>query len=214
MKIRIKILETEKEIALRIGNALIPQVRSYMQSRINKIRKGLPDVISSAIINSPEYADILGGRLRYELGIPDPNAKLSGLLQIWTQNLSVTYSPPVVISSGQVKSALSIGMIKTDFSDVLGTEYAMVYDSNRGYTLPWLEWLLLDGSVPIVRDHKVVIGSNPRSRTGMALMRESRNSYWSVPKKFAGTQNDNWITRAMDMYRDQIYDFIKKAMEQ
>jgi hypothetical protein len=212
-KITIKVLESNKEIAISIGNALLPQVRKYMQSSVSKMKKGLPDIVNVAIINSPEYASILGGRLRYELGIPDPETKLSGLLQVWSNNISVTYTPPVVLSNGGVRSSITIGMIKTDFSDVLGTDYALVYDNERGYALPWLKWLLLDGSVPIVRSHQVVIGPSSKSRTGMAVMRENANSAWGVPKKFAGTQRDNWITRAIDASRDQIYNFIEKAME-
>ena len=212
MRFSIKIIESDKEIALRIGNALIPQVRQYMSKTMDKIRKGLPDIIYQAIISSPEYSSILSGLLKYEFGIPDSLSKLDGLLNVWTQNLSVTYTPPLVNYNGSVSSSVTIAMIKSDFSDVLGTDYASVVDRKRGYILPWLSWLLLEGSVTIVNGHQVIFGSNPRSRTGLAVMRKGGNG-WKVPKRFAGTSNDNWITRAIASSEKDIYNFIQKAMK-
>ena len=209
-RMNIKVLESNKEIAMRIGSALLPDVKLYMQGCVKNIKQGLPPLLYAAIINSPEYASVLGGQLRYELGIPNPSQVLSGLLNIWTSNLFVTYVPPVVSSNGRIKSSISANMVKVDFSDVLGSEYASIYDTGRGYTLPWLKWLLLDGSAAIIKNHSVVIGPNSRSRTGMAVMRETSKS-WGVPKQFAGTESDNWITRSIDLYREEIEKFIEKA---
>ena len=211
MKLKVEILESSKEISQKIGQALVPQINAYMTSAMNKIEKQLPDVLKEAIENSPEYSSILGGRLRYEFGIPDPSAKLSGLLEIWTTSVSATHSRAIVDANGKIKSYFSVEMVKADFSDVLGSNYAFVYDNKRGYTLPWLEWLLLEGSVSLVKNHSVVMQANPRSRTGMALMKVS-NSSWEVPSQYAGTISDNWITRSLEAAKDDIYNLIKKAM--
>jgi hypothetical protein len=211
MKFRIRIAESDKMISEKIGNALIPEARKYMKKNMDNVKKSLPAKIYSIIVSSPEYSSILGGRLKYEFGIPDPAAKLDGLLSIWTNNVYVVYTPPSVISGGRIVSSFSVSMIKSDFSDVLGSNYAFVYDNKRGYTLPWLEWLLLEGSVSLVKNHSVVMQANPRSRTGMALMKVS-NSSWKVPNQYAGTISDNWITRSLEAANDDIYNLIKKAM--
>lgn len=212
MKFKTRILETEKEIGQRIGNALIPEVRVYIARVQKRIKEQLPIVIQKVIVASPEYSSIIGGSLKYEFGIPNPSQKLAGLLSVWTNNIRVTFSPPVVISGGTIKSSLTVEMIKSDFSDVLETDYAFVNDQRRGYSLPWLRWLLLDGSYPLVKNHQVMLGSNPRSRTGMAVMVEEPSQSWSVPKRFAGTINDNWITRSLELSKDLINNSIIKAM--
>lgn len=213
MEFSLKILESNKEIQNRIAKALLPAVSKYMNSIMILLKKELPVVLYSAIVNSPEYPEILRGRLRYEFGIPSPARKLSGLLEIWTENVNVMYTQPTIASStGNISAKLNVGLVKADYSDVLGTNYAEVYDVVNGYTLPWLKWLLLDGSVPIIKDHFVVIGPNRRSRTGMAVMRQDTNKSWSVPKQYAGTQRDNWITRAIFSSRTEIQQVLEKAL--
>jgi len=211
MKLSLKITESNKEISNRIIKTLIPQVHKYMIKNEKEIKSGLPVIIAKAIESSPEYSSILGGQLKYELGIPNSPAVLSSLIDIWINSLYVKYDPPRFVA-GQIKSSLNISMIKADFSDVLGSSYAYVYDLKRKYTLPWLSWLLLEGQAPIIQGHKVVMGPNPASRTGMAIMSEDSSS-WSVPSKFAGTVSDNWITRSIYSYSGEISNFLKRTIE-
>lgn len=211
MKISLKIIESERDIALKIANALIPDVRKFMSKAMDVVKKELPSIVNNAIINTPEYASLSNGKLRYEFGIPDVQQKLAGLLNIWSQTVSVVYSPPVISGGGQIRSKFSASMIKVDFSDVLFTEYAEVYDNERGYKLPWLQWLLLEGNKTIVSNYSVVIGPNKKSRTGFAIMRPTSKA-WKVPSEFSGTQNDNWITRAIDQTEDQVNQLLQKAL--
>jgi hypothetical protein len=104
-------------------------------------------------------------------------------------------------------------MVKVDFSDVLYSSYAELKYSSKKNALPWLEWLLLRGSVPIIKEHEIVIGPNRRSRTGLAVMKQKDGQTWSVPKRYSGTIGDNWITRAIDSSNSEILGFIQKAIQ-
>jgi hypothetical protein len=133
------------------------------------------------------------------------------LLEIWSKNIQINYSAPK-ISNNMIRGSFSASMIRVDFSDVLYSDYAIVYDSLRGYSLPWLEWLLLEGNKTIIKNQNVVLGPSRSSRTGFALMRESPTS-WKVPSEYAGTITDNWITRALDNGQDSINEAIEKALQ-
>ena len=122
----------------------------------------------------------------------------------------IVYDVPK-INGNTITSKFSISMIKADYSDVLGSDYAQMTDSVRGYSLPWLQWLLLDGTKILINNHQVVIGPNSRSRTSMAIMRPG--SGWSVPNEFAGTQSNNWLTRAIDSSSDSINNLLKRAFK-
>lgn len=211
MKISLKLLESNKEIGMMIGKALLPQVDKQMNSWSQKLKITLPTILQRAITNSPEYASILGGQLRYELGIPNAPQALSTIITIWTTNVNVEYGPPTITQNGQIKSSISVSMVKSDYSDVLGSSAAYVYDYERKYTLPWLRWLLLEGAVPIVSNHYVVVGANKSSRTGMAIMKEGGGS-WSVPSRYAGTITDNWITRAIFGAGSEIENLMQKVL--
>lgn len=208
MNFTLKLVESNSAISQKIIDALLPQVRDFMVDSINKLKKELPPVIKSIVINTPEYESILNGKLKYEFGLPDSSSKLAGLLDLWSTNLSYSFKPPKK-SKTQIVSNISVSAIKIDFSDVLYSDYAIMYDGLRGYALPWLEWLLLEGNKSIIRNYEVKFGSNRYSRTGNAIMKTSSAS-WSVPSEFAGTISDNWITRAIDGAENEINDLLDR----
>lgn len=210
MKLGLKILENNSQISKEILGALLPDITKYLDRAIKYIKQNLPDIVNNAITNAPEYSSLISGQLRYEFGLIDPDNKINGLLDIWINNIEYVYDPPKIVGSN-IKSNFSASMIRIDFSDVLYSEYAQMQDTIRGYSLPWLEWLLLEGNKVLVPNHSVVIGPNPRSRTGNAVMVNSRSS-WKVPAQFAGSSSDNWITRALDSAESEIQALLDKAM--
>lgn len=211
MKLSLKILETNQTIQKEILTAILSECDKYMEKAMGIIKQQLPPIVLSAITNRQEYTSLVSGKLRLEFGLPDAATKVNQLLQIWTSNIQYTYKKPSITSNG-IKSTFSASLIKSDFSDVFGTEASLVADNIRGYSLPWLEWLLLEGNRTIIPTQSVIIGPNPRSRTGMAIMRESSQG-WSVPSEFAGTINDNWITRAIDDAAQDINNLLNKALK-
>lgn len=211
MQISVKILENSKQIQDSMLKALLPQVVSYMNQVLDRIKKELPDIVRNSILNSPEYSSILAGDLRYQFGLADSSSKLNGLINIWTSNIDIEYIKPA-ISNGQIKSKLAAKMIRADYSDVLGTEYAQMTDTQRGYSLPWLKWLLLDGNQILIKDSVIVLGPNRNSRTGFAVMKPSGTGFWRVPSEFAGTSQDNWLTQAINDATPQINDLLNRAL--
>jgi flagellar assembly factor FliW len=211
MKFSLKIIESSQEISDKILKALLPDVKQYFANSFKVVRKELPLIVNNSIVNTSEYESIISGKLKYELGIPNSSSVLAGLLNIWSSNIDITYKAPV-ISNNKIKSSFSISMIAVDFSDVLYSEYAIVSDTLRGYDLPWLQWLLLEGNRILVPNYQVVLGPNKRSRTGFAIMRQSNNKSWKVPAEFSGNIKDNWITRALDKASDEVNTLLKKAL--
>ena len=210
MKISLKLLDSSNEISKQILEALLIDVNKYMNKSIKVVQEELPKIIYSAIISSPEYSSIIGGKLRFDFGIPDGATKIESLLKIWTSNIDINYNP-AKIKNNQIISSFSISMIKADYSDVLGTDYASVIDNIRGYSLPWLEWLLTKGGSIIVRSFEVQYGPNPRSRSGDAIMISS-SSNWRVPSEFSGTPKNNWITRALSTIETKIIKVLEDEL--
>lgn len=197
MKLKIE-LPSETAIAREMSKALISDVDIWMRKAVIFFKREIPPIIREHIESSPEYISILNGQLKYSFGIANPQEKLTGLLDIWMNSIDVQYTRPTINGRGQVKASITVSMMKVDFSDVLYSEYASVYDQERGYVLPWLEWLVLEGNRVIVKDSKIVFGPNPRSRTGGAVMQKDTKSKWKVPSTYSGTIGNNWITRAID----------------
>jgi len=208
----MRIIENDSTIRQMMLNALLEDVRDTFNKSIPQIKDKIQNLIIDAIKNSPEYSSLVSGQLRAELGIPDAASKIEELLNVWTTNINVEIKQFKVTNMG-LYGGFSINCIKSDFSDVLGTSAAQVEDKIRGYSLPWLNWLLLEGGKILVKDHVVVVGSSTFSRTGEAIMRTSTSSSWRVPPEFAGTERDNWITRAIDQLDDQISKIFQETIE-
>lgn len=211
MKFNLKIIESNSQIYKAILDALLPEVTNYMNNAISVIKREMPEIIKSAIENSPEYVSLSSGKLQYEFGIPNVNTRLVNLINAWINSIQYPYMKPVIIGN-RIKSSFEVNAIRADFAEVLYSDDALVIDAIRGYNLPWLEWLLLEGNKIIVRKQEVVLGPNKFSRTGFALMRDSNKS-WKVPSEFSGTATNNWITRAIDGVEDKIGLLLEKAFQ-
>lgn len=211
MKLSFDIIDSSSEIQKNILKAMLPHCNDFMDKAITTIKDNLPSLIFESISNTPEYSSLVSGKLKFELGIPDASMKVAQLLNLWSFNVQYNYKKPSIINNN-IRSSFSANAIKADFSDVLNTDYAIVRD-DRGYSLPWLQWLLLDGNVVIIPQYSVMLGSNSRSRTGFAVMVDSKTN-WRVPSEFSGTQNDNWITRAIDSAKNDIQNLLNKAFIQ
>jgi len=211
MRLSFNLLDSNSTISKEIINALKDIVDSSLKKVLPPIKNRIQQELRSALMAEPEYQSLVSGKLKYEFGIPSSD-KIQNIIDIWINNIIVNYSG-VKTSMNGISAKLSLDMIKSSYDDVLANDGAIVIDSKSGAVLPWLEWLLLYGGKIIVRDYRVKMGSNPRSRTGMAIMVESKGNNWRVPPEFAGTSSNNWITRAIDKLDPKILNIMEEELE-
>lgn len=197
----------QKEILYSIRDTLDMSIKKSLPSIKNNIKQ----IVKEALTNEPEYQSLVSGKLKYEFGIPS-SQQVNNIIDLWINNILVNYNG-IKVSARGLNGTLSLDMIKSSYDDVLANDNAIVIDSVSGVALPWLEWLLLYGGKIIVRDYRVKMGSNNRSRTGMAVMVESSGSNWRVPTEFAGTSNNNWVTRAINKIDNKILDILETELE-
>lgn len=212
MEIKIKVVESLNQINKGILNSFVKDIKQDIDRGVSIVKKQLPQLVNSIVISSPEYSSLLGGTLKYELGIPDANTKIAAMIDIWSTNILYKYNPPTVKGSSIV-SSFSASLFKADFSDIIGTDYAKVYDRIRGYNLPWLQWLVFYGNAPLIDDYQVILKNSSASRTGRALMRRKEGSSWRVPSEFSGIISDNWITRAIAAKSADIESLLERAFK-
>lgn len=212
MNIQLKILDTDAQINTKILTAII----AYLQPIFDKIQlsaqKLLPTVVKQALFAEPEYVSLLSGQLRSELGVPDADSRINRLFDAWSTNINLRKSP-LSAKAGRLSGGFSLDIIKSDFSDILSLPESVIVDDTSGSSIPWLRWLLLEGNKILVRNYTVQIGNNPRSRTGSAIMVSSQKINWRVPAQFAGTINNNWVTRAIERLDDSLLQQIEKELE-
>jgi len=213
MKIAFKLIDTPSEISQKI----LIEIKNYLQPILNKVSKNIQPLleqdIESVIKSEPEYLSLVSGILRSELGIPDAEQRVDRLLSAWSSSANIQ-NKSINIRGSRLMGGFSLYMIRSDFSDILSIPESVVVDSTSGSSIEWLRWLLLEGNKAIIlRNYTVAYpGPNIRSRTGNAIMVESTKN-WRIPPAFAGSQTNNWITRAISRLDDIILGRLENELE-
>lgn len=211
MKFSITLLDSDAKIRKNILDLLIDELNRVIDKAIPTIRTEIIKLLEDSLKQEPEYQSLTSGQLRADFGIPDTSivddivSKLAATTQVQKRNIKATNSG---LAGGLEISAIESQTI----SGLIADSNAFINDDLRGYSLPWLEWLLLRGNAVIVKDYDVKYGSYPGSRSGDAIMVEADGS-WRVPAEFAGTAKSNWTTRAIQRIDSQITKTIQQNIE-
>jgi len=211
MKYSVSLVENDTYIRSNILESLKRLVDIALDACILKLRSPVVSIIKTALINEPEYSSLKTGVLRAEFGIDDTSK-----VDIAVDNIAnsiLIEKEKIVVNNFGLSGGLQLKIInRQDFGGAFNDTSALVVDTVRGYSLPWLEWLLLKGNSIIIRNYEVKYGSNSRSRSGDAIMINS-SSNWRVPPEYAGTITDNWTTRALSRVDKDILRTIQQSFE-
>lgn len=202
MIINLQILESDSQIRQMILQSIKEHVEKALNRSIDPIAKEVKSLVVAALKTEPEYQSLISGTLRVEFGIPDTSV-VDNIIEMLVETLTIT-KKPIQINNFGLSGGFVMTMIKSDDIDgIIYTNEAIVTDVKNNHKLPWLEWLLLHANNPIVRNYEVKFGPNANSRTGMGIMVESDKN-WRVPPEYAGSEKNNWTTRAISRIDNQL----------
>lgn len=209
MKFSLTLLNTDSEVRNSILLAMKEVLDKALVKSLNRIEPKIKTLLIDALHNEPEYSSLINGELRKQFGIENTNNVDIAIENIINSiNLSITQ---ISIGLSGLTGGIELTVVPVDLNGIINDSSAFVVDSERGYSLPWLEWLLTHGGEIIVRNFEVKYGSNPRSRSGDAIMVSSKSN-WRVPSQFAGTPSNNWITRALSTIEDKIINILETEL--
>jgi hypothetical protein len=206
IKIPLTIRVNYQEIKNGIGKIVADVMNKAFTDSQKPIRAFVSVSIRDAIKSSDEYREMAAGTLQQELGVPDLQARIDRIIDYWA-NINIKVIPARVVGT-KVVGGMRITAVRANFQDVLISRDATFITEN-GTVLPWLEWMLLRGSSVIIMDYEIGIGLG---RTGNNVMIHAPGSHWSIPPQFAGTKDDNFVTRSLDKVRQQIADKIEEEI--
>ena len=188
--------EVKKEIIKKL-TASINRITESIETAIQALVKD--KLMTSNVVNS-----IAGGRLRAELGLVDGAARIGNIIETWANSVEVKYVKKLGDFGG-----IMVTMQDQDYANVLSMPEAE-FITEKGVVLEWLRWLLIEGNNKIVSSH--FFKSSTRGRTGSGIMVARQGASWKVPKQFAGTDNDNFATRALEDIQDDIDVIIRREI--
>lgn len=211
MKFSLNLVENSSDIAKLILTNLKKEIDKVIDKALPNIKLDIQNLVKEALISEPEYSSLKAGTLRAELGILNVG-EVDGVVDAMVNTLEII-SQPIKIGNGGLSGGFTLTMIRSaDISGIIGLDIAMT-KTEKGQSLPWLEWLLLRGNDKIIQDYSVnYISNSYRSRTGSAVMISNPNG-WRIPANFAGTEGDNWTTRAISKIGNKIPKIIQSNLE-
>jgi len=208
VRAKFKLVESHAEINKEISKQIAKSLNSAVSGAVTTISSRIKILVKNAIVNSPEYNSLLGGHLQGELGVPSSGGRLSSILDTWLGSMQVS-KKPIRAAGNKITGGLTITMIRDDYGDVLGSPEAS-YVTREGRQIPWLEWLLVAGDRTLVTNYVFTEDTGRgRSRTGLGLMRYRPTGRWHVPREFAGTKQNNFVTRALSKLEGQVIDIMQ-----
>lgn len=188
--ITIRLLDSVSEVETKVNAALVPLLNAKLKSKAARIESRAKELASMWIMEQPEVRSLTSN---------DPNS-LAGLFGLTNKSTRVQYITQAIVDSVHVvlqpldakfKGFLQINFQPKDFLNVLTRPSGyVVYEKG---TLPWIDWLLNRGSSIIISNYYYE-GSVGKGRSGLGTMKIGGS--FRVPPEFAGTENDNFITRA------------------
>lgn len=208
--ISIKIVDTISDITKNINSSLASMINAEISRKSQQIQQNVKELIDEWIITQPEIISLQSTStesLAGQFGIPRQNVSsaIDGIITAIKESTTVELKP----FNNKLKGGLFIYVQPVDFNNVLSLDVGHVVYA--GGDLHWLNWLITLGSKVIVANYHYE-ASGGSGRSGLGVM--SIGSSFRVPPKFAGTIDNNFITRALqgDDKVKQITNIVKKAL--
>lgn len=203
---KIKILDSTSKIEKNTLKAAEPEIKNLFQRAKPKIESGIKQIVVKALQRSPEIASLKDGTLRLDFGlVVDPS---DDIVYAVANSVNVLFKN-FRFYKNSMSNVMSIYIQPSDFNNLLSLAVANVI-TERGEVLPWLEWLLTAGNAVVIAGYSVEYGNFQTSRTGGAVMEPV--GFFKVDPQFSGTSENNFITRAIEPYSEEINNLIKSLL--
>lgn len=163
-----------------------------------------------------EYYSLVYGQLRNDFGLVDPKPIMDDIISAIQTSVRVEIKKPTTDSFG----GIYIGIYKDDFSDAMSayeSKYESINSKGEATLVDWLNWLLFRGDSIVISDYGIFghARSRSRSESGHIMIRAvgKKTTPFRVQPIFAGTKDNNWITRAAQFTAVGIQEFLEKQVQ-
>lgn len=195
MSISLKLIDSNTKVAKDINKALALEINRLISKNTRIVQNKLKQRIPIWIKEQPEIASLgndgqlgsLNSQFGLEFGTSD--SAISAIANAVADSTQVK-----ITKVGQtLKGGVEFLIQPSSFSNLLGLPQGVVR-TKKGTNLHWLDWLLTKGSTVIISGYEYTPSFEGRSGGGVM----SGGTVWRVPPQFAGTESNNFVTRALE----------------
>jgi hypothetical protein len=211
VKITVKVKTTQRVVIDRIKQSIAEFFNKRFSRKNSAIREKVKVLIYNWVKQQPEMQDLLNGKygkLGPQFGIPD--GENASIVNTICKAASEAFVIEVNSVNKNLVGGIYLNFISSDFEKFLSIPEGHVY-TEQGGDLHWLDWLLTKGYSTVITGYSFLLKVDaPGSRSKGGLMIE--RGVWRVPPEFAGTAENNFITRAITSPGNEIE--LKRILEE
>ena len=189
-ELSIKLTDSIQAIELKVNGAIAVHLNSFFLKKKGYIENQLRDLVGIWIRSQPEIQSLAtSGDLAGQLGLPAGTSL--GVVNKIVNSIQQSTQMQMKKISKKLEGGLTLTCQPSSFANLLGIPdgHVKILDGD----LHWLRWLLESGSkILVVNYHYTPATGFGRSRIGVM----DKGGAWRVPPEFAGTLEDNFVTRA------------------
>ena len=200
----------ESEFYSAANKEIVTIVSKSISFAIAKTRTLFVQEIKTALRQDIVYLELLNyidGILYYDVGLANAGQVAEQIVELVVSSIELRKLPARSNDLG----GIGLTVLKDGIQPILSLPMGS-YQS-KGGKVDWLNWLLTAGTSEVVSGYRVMYGFFDTSRTGQAIMVKSKTKGFSIDPDYAGTQDDNWITRSLKRVEGNISNLFEKVIK-
>jgi hypothetical protein len=212
---RAKLIDSYQAFRQKTLDALLRKIQTRNPNLEGQMQQILLRLFNEEIRKGDTYNALMGGSLAIDFGfIKGQEANyVEPVITLWSSQIKTLSKEAFGWRAGSIMGRVRIGFIDTNLQPWMTIMGHSVYSSN-GYMVTWLKWLLTQGDSIVIDDYHEKKGNylrSDRSRSGGAIM--EKGGAWQVDSVYAGTEQDNWITKVLQIVGDRLISEFKAIVK-
>jgi hypothetical protein len=222
VKVGTSIVVDPFELAKQVSGAIAEKLNRRLPDITQTIKRKLDNNIHKNLSESPALLSLQSdGRddLRSELGLEKGIALHAKDEIVQAVQAFTTVDFVKFVSGGQdIFARFTIEILPVNYIEILTklVDNAAYVSTPSGVLIEWLRWLLQLGDRTIIPGYRVTekITASVRNRSRSSLSLMIKGGSFRIRPQFSGTENDNFITRALVRVLDDIPEYLRREIEQ
>lgn len=209
MSLKVEILESDTQINSKIKEAITTHLLYIFNKNIPKAESKLKTLINNWILSQPEVDSLLTqgspGSLNAQFGLRSGDAKLATLeiVDILQKGIKIEIGKISKNLNGNINIYIDFSV----FNEILSLDSGFVI-TEKNQSLHWMDWILNQGTKTIIFGYNYKADFSGRSGGGTM----KKGSVWRINPVFAGTTNNNFITRAFENREKDIQSVFEELL--
>lgn len=190
----MRIIESDNAIKLKLYEEIARALNSSITKNREKILLNIRLLAKTVLLSSNTYNSLINGSLNYHFGFPGQTAQeqVNAIIDYVVNKINLIHYRAKSNTTG-INSGLQVNLYR-------GSEQLLSLPSAtikvEELQIPWLQWLLTEGDSIIISGFSIKLEQGV-GRSGGGIMIANNAGSWRVPPEYAGTDEDNWLTRTL-----------------